>query len=124
MGRNEAITDVVFPDVPENHWAYMMVQDLAYKGIVVGYPDGNFSGDRTLTRYEFAVALDRAISAGYMNPELGRAIKEFKPELDSIYANMRFRVDRESGKDGSVNKVERVRVNKDNTRDNYGTIVK
>lgn len=124
MGRNEAITDVVFPDVPENHWAYMMVQDLAYKGIVVGYPDGNFSGDRTLTRYEFAVALDRAISAGYMNPELGRAIKEFKPELDSIYANMRFRVDRESGKDGSVNKVERVRVNKDSARDNYGTIVK
>lgn len=124
MGRNEAITDVVFPDVPENHWAYMMVQDLAYKGIVVGYPDGNFAGDRTLTRYEFAVALDRAISAGYMNPELGRAIKEFKPELDSIYANMRFHVDRVSGKDGSVNKVERVRVNKDNTRDNYGTIVK
>ena len=124
MGRNEAITDVVFPDVPENHWAYMMVQDLAYKGIVVGYPDGNFSGDRTLTRYEFAVALDRAISAGYMNPELGRAIKEFKPELDSIYANMRFRVDREAGKDGSVNKVERVRVNKDSARDNYGTIVK
>ena len=124
MGKNEAITDVVFPDVPENHWAYMMVQDLAYKGIVVGYPDGNFSGDRTLTRYEFAVALDRAISAGYMNPELGRAIKEFKPELDSIYANMRFRVDRESGKDGSVNKVERVRVNKDSVRDNYGTIVK
>lgn len=124
MGRNEAITDVVFPDVPENHWAYMMVQDLAYKGIVVGYPDGNFSGDRTLTRYEFAVALDRAISAGYMNPELGRAIKEFKPELDAIYANMRFRVDRESGKDGSVNKVERVRVNKDSARDNYGTIVK
>lgn len=124
MGRNEAITDVVFPDVPENHWAYMMVQDLVYKGIVVGYPDGNFSGDRTLTRYEFAVALDRAISAGYMNPELGRAIKEFKPELDSIYANMRFRVDRESGKDGSVNKVERVRVNKDSARDNYGTIVK
>ncbi len=124
MGRNEAITDVVFPDVPENHWAYMMVQDLAYKGIVVGYPDNNFSGDRTLTRYEFAVALDRAISAGYMNPELGRAIKEFKPELDSIYANMRFRVDREAGKDGSVNKVERVRVNKDSARDNYGTIVK
>ena len=124
MGRNEAITDVVFPDIPENHWAYVMVQDLAYKGIVVGYPDNNFSGDRTLTRYEFAVALDRAISAGYMNPELGRAIKEFKPELDSIYANMRFRVDRESGKDGSVNKVERVRVNKDSVRDNYGTIVK
>ena len=125
MGRNEAITDVVFPDVPENHWAYVMVQDLAYKGIVVGYPDNNFSGDRTLTRYEFAVALDRAISAGYMNPELGRAIKEFKPELDSIYANMRFRVDREAGKDdGSVNKVERVRVNKDSARDNYGTIVK
>ena len=124
MGKNEAITDVVFPDIPENHWAYNMVQDLAYKGIVVGYPDGNFSGDRTLTRYEFAVALDRAISAGYMNPELGRAIKEFKVELDQVQKGMRFRVDRVSGKDGATDKVERVRVNKDNTRDNYGTIVK
>lgn len=124
MGKNEAITDVVFPDVPENHWAYNMVQDLAYKGIVVGYPDGTFSGDRTLTRYEFAVALDRAISAGYMNPELGRAIKEFKVELDQVQKGMRFRVDRVSGKDGATDKVERVRVNKDNTRDNYGTIVK
>ena len=124
MGKDEAITDVVFPDVPENHWAYNMVQDLAYKGIVVGYPDGNFSGDRTLTRYEFAVALDRAISAGYMNPELGRAIKEFKVELDQVQNGMRFRVDRVSGKDGATDKVERVRVNKDNTRDNYGTVVK
>lgn len=124
MGKNEAITDVVFPDVPENHWAYNMVQDLAYKGIVVGYPDGNFSGDRTLTRYEFAVALDRAISAGYMNPELGRAIKEFKVELDQVQNGMRFRVDRVSGRDGATDKVERVRVNKDNTRDNYGTIVR
>ena len=124
MGKDEAITDVVFPDVPENHWAYNMVQDLAYKGIVVGYPDGNFSGDRTLTRYEFAVALDRAISAGYINPELGRAIKEFKVELDQVQNGMRFRVDRVSGKDGATAKVERVRVNKDNTRDNYGTIVK
>ena len=124
MGRNEAITDVVFPDVPENHWAYMMVQDLAYKGIVVGYPDGNYQGSRTLTRYEFAVALDRAISAGYMNPELGRAIKEFKVELDQVQNGMRFRVDRVSGRDGATDKVERVRVNKDNTRDNYGTIVR
>lgn len=124
MGRNEAITDVVFPDVPENHWAYMMVQDLAYKGIVVGYPDKNFNGDLTLTRYEFAVALDRAITAGYMHPEMGRAIKEFKVELDTVRSGMHFRVDRLSGKDGAVNKVERVRVNKDNTRDNYGTIVK
>ena len=124
MGRNEAITDVVFPDVPENHWAYAMVQDLAYKGIVVGYPDKNFNGDLTLTRYEFAVALDRAITAGYMHPEMGRAIKEFKVELDTVRSGMHFRVDRLSGKDGAVDKVERVRVNKDNTRDNYGTIVK
>ena len=124
MGKNEAITDVVFPDVPENHWAYAMVQDLAYKGIVVGYPDGNYQGNRTLTRYEFAVALDRAISAGYMSPELGRAIKEFKVELDQVQSGMRFRVDRVSGRDGATDKVERVRVNKDNTRDNYGTIVR
>ena len=51
-----------FLDTPTNHWAYEAVQDLAKKGIVIGYPDGTYGGKRPMTRYEFAVALDRALS--------------------------------------------------------------
>ncbi|MCC6484729.1 MAG: S-layer homology domain-containing protein, partial [Armatimonadetes bacterium] len=50
-----------FADVPVDHWAYEAVQQLQDKGIVIGYPDGTFSGKRALTRYEFALALSRAI---------------------------------------------------------------
>jgi len=50
-----------FPDVPTDHWAYAAVQDLSDKGVIIGYPDGTFSGKRALTRYEFAQALSRAI---------------------------------------------------------------
>ena len=50
-----------FLDTPTNHWAYEAVQDLAKKGIVIGYPDGTYGGKRPMTRYEFAVALDRAL---------------------------------------------------------------
>ena len=53
-----------FKDVPTDHWAYQAVESLREKGIVIGYPDGYFRGKRTLTRYEFAVALDRALKAG------------------------------------------------------------
>src|SRR5687768_14554548 len=51
----------MFKDVPSDHWAYQAVENLRQKGIVIGYPDGYFRGKRTLTRYEFAVALDRAL---------------------------------------------------------------
>ncbi len=51
-----------FADTPTNHWAYEAVQDLAKKGIVIGYPDGTYGGKRPMTRYEFAVAIDRALS--------------------------------------------------------------
>ncbi|HZK40686.1 MAG TPA: S-layer homology domain-containing protein, partial [Atribacterota bacterium] len=50
-----------FVDVPLNHWAYDAVQSLAAKGIVIGYPDGTFGGNRTLTRYEFAEATARVM---------------------------------------------------------------
>src|ERR1043165_8055144 len=50
-----------FPDIPENHWAYQAVESLRAKKIMIGYPDGMYRGRRTLTRYEFAVAIDRAL---------------------------------------------------------------
>jgi len=53
----------MFKDVPSDHWAYAAVSDLQQKKILVGYPNGYFQGKRVLTRYEFAVALQRALSA-------------------------------------------------------------
>jgi hypothetical protein len=53
----------MFKDVPSDHWAYAAVSDLQQKKILVGYPNGYFQGKRVLTRYEFAVALKRALDA-------------------------------------------------------------
>ena len=106
--------NTVFPDIEENHWAYVAVDDMAKRGLLVGYPDGTFKGDRAVTRYEFAQVIHRAIEKA---KELGqtvdsRLVEEFKPEL------MRYAVE---GK-----KLERVHVNKSTKevkRDQYGTII-
>ncbi len=103
----------LFPDIPANHWAYEYIAKLAGNGILEGYPDGSFGGDRLMTRYEFATMLYRAIENGAALEE--RIIKEFEPELG------RIRVDRISGDDGDRKKIERVRVNDTKgERDHYG----
>ena len=103
----------LFPDVPTNHWAYEYIAKLAGNGYIEGYPDGNFGGDRLMTRYEFAAMLYRAIENGAALEE--KIIKEFEPELG------RIRVDRISGEDGDRDKIERVRVNDTKgERDHYG----
>jgi len=51
-----------FVDVPLNHWAYDAVQSLSAKGVIVGYPDGTFGGAKSLTRYEFAEAVAKALA--------------------------------------------------------------
>ena len=103
----------LFPDVPANHWAYEYIAKLAGNGYIEGYPDGNFGGDRLMTRYEFAAMLYRAIENGATLEE--KIIKEFEPELG------RIRVDRISGEDGDRDKIERVRVNDTKgERDHYG----
>lgn len=120
--------DVNFPDVPANHWAYEYVKDLADKGLVEGYPDGEFKGDRMMTRYEYAAIIYRALQLGApIDGKMGRAINEFNPELARLRDLDRIRVDRISGKDNDRHKVERLRVNnKDNKqtndyRDVYGS---
>ena len=120
--------DVNFPDVPANHWAYEYVKDLADKGLVEGYPDGEFKGDRAMTRYEYAAIIYRALQLGApIDGKMGRAINEFNPELARLRDLDRIRVDRISGKDNDRHKVERLRVNnKDNKqtndyRDVYGS---
>ena len=103
----------IFPDVAENHWAYEYVGKLAAAGIIEGYPDGKFSGDRMMSRYEFAAMLYRAMQKGAQLDS--KIIKEFEPELG------RIRVDRISGEDGDRDKIERVRVNDTKgERDHYG----
>ena len=106
----------LFPDVPANHWAYEYIGKLAAKGILEGYPDGNFDGDRTMTRYEFAAMLYRALQKGAAVDS--RLLQEFEPELG------RIRVDRVKGMDQDLNKIERVRVVKALDRDDYGSKIK
>ena len=95
----------LFPDVPENHWAYDYVATLAGNGVIVGYPDGQFGGDRMMTRYEMAALIYRAMQNGTAaDDRMARALKEFEPELE------RIRVDTISKhKDGTPD-IQRVRV--------------
>lgn len=105
----------MFPDVPANHWAYEAVNDMAKRGLVIGYEDGQFKGDRTMTRYEFAMIVERAIQkAKELNTSIdGRLVDEFKPEL------LRFEIE----KNGSLERVHTLKSNKEIQRDSYGTIV-
>ena len=112
-----------FPDVPRNHWAYQYISQLAGNGILVGYPDGTFKGDATMTRYEFATMLYRALQNGApIDDNMRRAMNEFQPELQNIRLN-HYRVDRISGGDNDRHKTERVRVNNEpkTQRDVYGS---
>ena len=108
--------NTVFPDVPENHWAFEAVDDLAKRGLIIGYEDGMFKGDRVLTRYEFAEVVHRAIQrAKEINAPIdGRLVDEFKPEL------LRFEVEQ----NGKLERVHALKSNKDIKRDSYGSIVK
>ena len=98
----------LFPDVSENHWAYEYVSKLAGNGILKGYPDGEFKGDRMMTRYEFATIVYRIVQSGLgsTDSELSRLVKEFSPELKYI------RIDTiQKDKNGNPT-IERVRVNR------------
>lgn len=92
----------LFPDIPENHWAYDYVTTLAGNGLLEGYPDGNFKGNRQLTRYEMAAILYRAMMNGARLS--AKALKEFAPELD------RIRVDTISQDKNGKPDIQRVRT--------------
>lgn len=94
----------LFPDIPANHWAYEAVSDLSRRGLVEGYPDGTFGGDRMLTRYEFAQIVYRAIQDGVTVND--RLVTEFSPEMAL------FRVDTVAKNAKGEPTIERVRVNK------------
>ena len=120
--------DFEYSDLPKDHWAYDFVKKLSDKGYLNGYPDGTFKGDTKMTRYEFAAALWRAVNNGaIIDAQMAKAIKEFEPELEEVNKIMRYRIDTVAGKDNSVYKTERLRVNKNDDpfthmkRDDYGT---
>lgn len=120
--------DFEYSDLPKDHWAYDFVKKLSDKGYLNGYPDGTFKGDAKMTRYEFAAALWRAVNNGaIIDAQMAKAIKEFEPELEEVNKIMRYRIDTVAGKDNSIHKTERLRVNKNDDpfthmkRDDYGT---
>ena len=94
----------LFPDVASNHWAYEAVSDLSRRGLVEGYPDGTFGGDRLLTRYEFAQIVYRAIQNGVQVDE--QLVTEFSPEMAL------FRVDTVAKNSQGQPTIERVSLNK------------
>lgn len=71
-----------FPDVPENHWAYEAISRLAGNGIIEGYPDGEYHGERTMTRYEMATIIYNALKRGVQAD--ANLVREFQPELSMI----------------------------------------
>lgn len=73
-----------FPDVPENHWAYEAVSRLAGNGVIQGYEDGKYHGERTMTRYEMAEIIYNALSKGAKAEK--KLVEEFKPELQAMAA--------------------------------------
>ena len=97
----------LFPDVPQNHWAYEYVAQLAGNGMIEGYPDGNFAGDRPMTRYEFAAILYRAMTKGAVLSD--KILNEFSHELEY------FTVDTVAKDKAGNPTIQRVRTVKANT---------
>lgn len=96
----------LFPDVPQNHWAYEYVAQLAGNGMIEGYPDGNFAGDRPMTRYEFAAILYRAMTKGAVLSD--KILSEFSHELEY------FTVDTIAKDKAGNPTIQRVRTVKEN----------
>ena len=96
----------LFPDVSQNHWAYEYVAQLAGNGMIEGYPDGNFAGDRPMTRYEFAAILYRAMTKGAVLSD--KILSEFSHELEY------FTVDTIAKDKAGNPTIQRVRTVKEN----------
>ena len=85
LGAIDTSLSKEFPDVPANHWAYEAVTKLAGNDVVAGYPDGEFHGDRTMTRYEMAEIIYKAMNRGAKVDQ--KLVEEFKPEMEQVAAN-------------------------------------
>ena len=97
----------LFPDVPQNHWAYEYVAQLAGNGMIEGYPDGNFAGDRPMTRYEFAAMLYRAMTKGAVLSD--KILNEFSHELEYFTVDT---VAKDKAGNPTIQRVRTVKANK------------
>ena len=97
----------LFPDVPQNHWAYEYVAQLAGNGMIEGYPDGNFAGDRPMTRYEFAAILYRAMTKGAVLSD--KILSEFSHELEYFTVDT---VAKDKAGNPTIQRVRTVKANK------------
>ena len=97
----------LFPDVPQNHWAYEYVAQLAGNGMIEGYPDGNFAGDRPMTRYEFAAVLYRAMTKGAVLSD--KILSEFSHELEYFTVDT---VAKDKAGNPTIQRVRTVKANK------------
>jgi S-layer homology domain len=71
-----------FPDVPENHWAYQALAQLAQDGLITGYPDGTFKGDRPMTRYETAFLVSQAVTK--LKDEVAQGQHASSTDIDAL----------------------------------------
>ena len=97
----------LFPDVPQNHWAYEYITQLAGNGMIEGYPDGNFAGDRPMTRYEFAAMLYRAMTKGAVLSD--KILSEFSHELEYFTVDT---VSKDKAGNPTIQRVRTVKANK------------
>ena len=97
----------LFPDVPQNHWAYEYITQLAGNGMIEGYPDGNFAGDRPMTRYEFAAILYRAMTKGAVLSD--KILSEFSHELEYFTVDT---VSKDKAGNPTIQRVRTVKANK------------
>ena len=108
----------VFPDVPEEHWARDAVANLAASGLVEGYPDGTFKGDRAATRYEMAMVIARFLAKNDQEhatfatkadlEELRRLVNQLKSELDALGVRVSNLEDSVANLDKRVTELERI----------------
>lgn len=118
-----------FSDVPENHWTYDSLKLLEEKGLLEGYPDGFFNGNRPATRYEMAMAVARIIAkleqleasvpgpldlSGYATKDdikiIDNLIKEYREELASLGVRVKNLEDTMNSLNSRVKELERVKV--------------
>ncbi|MBI2265086.1 MAG: S-layer homology domain-containing protein [Armatimonadetes bacterium] len=113
-----------FGDLPASHWALDAVKTLAEKGLMEGYPDSSFKGERAATRYELAMAVARVVAKIEKIPQpdlskyatkadleaLRRLVNEFRNELDALGVRVGAVEDKLNALESRVTELERVRI--------------
>lgn len=82
-----------FSDVPKDHWSYEALDYLAKNGVIEGYADGTFQGNRTMSRYEMAAITARAMQASNLDIGARSVLEKLEKEYGSELATLRAQVE-------------------------------